>query len=142
VGGLARIYPPSNKKLVGGDLTSTLTRLAVRCDGHTLLFRATSHMRLRARVKYTSSTLISGKGAAGPSSLHTTLEGPNILDECKMDVESTWILSYMASNGPCFMITWIIFIYKPSLGDRPNTKLGDHGTLHAHNHWFILFNHV
>jgi hypothetical protein len=37
--------------------------------------RATSHMRLRARDIYTSSTLIGGKGGAGPSSLYTTLEG-------------------------------------------------------------------
>jgi len=37
--------------------------------------RATSHTRLRARDHYTSSTLIGGKGSAGPSSLHTTLEG-------------------------------------------------------------------
>jgi hypothetical protein len=38
--------------------------------------RATSHTRLRSRDHYTSSTLIGGKGGAGPSSLHTTLEGP------------------------------------------------------------------
>ena len=38
--------------------------------------RATSHTRLRACDHYTSSTLIGGKGGAGPSSLHTTLEGP------------------------------------------------------------------
>ena len=33
--------------------------------------RATSHMRLRARDTYTSSTLIGGKGGAGPSSSFT-----------------------------------------------------------------------
>jgi hypothetical protein len=33
--------------------------------------RATSHARLRARDHCTSSTLIGGKGGAGPSSLHT-----------------------------------------------------------------------
>ena len=38
--------------------------------------RATSHTILRAHDHNTSSTLIGGKGAAGPSSLHTTLEGP------------------------------------------------------------------
>ena len=38
--------------------------------------RATSHTRLRARDPYTSSTLTGGKGGAGPSSLHTALEGP------------------------------------------------------------------
>jgi hypothetical protein len=41
-----------------------------------MMFRATSHTRLRARDQYTSSTLIGGKGKAGLSSLHTTLEGP------------------------------------------------------------------
>ena len=41
------------------------------------VLRATSHTRLRARDHCTSSTLIGGKGGAGPSSLlHTTLEGP------------------------------------------------------------------
>jgi hypothetical protein len=33
-------------------------------------------LRLRARDHYTSSTLIGGKGGAGPSSLHAKLEGP------------------------------------------------------------------
>ena len=40
-----------------------------------MVVRATSHTRLRARDHHTSSTLIGGKGGAGPSSLHTTLEG-------------------------------------------------------------------
>jgi hypothetical protein len=31
---------------------------------------------------------------------------------------------------------------KPPFGGRPNTKLEDHGTPNAHNHWFILFYHV
>ena len=38
--------------------------------------RVISHMRLRTRGHYTLSTLIGGKGRAGPNSLHTTLEGP------------------------------------------------------------------
>ena len=38
--------------------------------------RATSHKKLRACDHFTSSTLIGGKGGAGPSSLYTTLEGP------------------------------------------------------------------
>jgi hypothetical protein len=41
-----------------------------------VILRATRHTRLRARDHYNSSTLIDGKGGAGPSSLHTTLEGP------------------------------------------------------------------
>jgi hypothetical protein len=44
-------------------------------EGHTIL-RATSHTRLRAHDHYTSSTLIGGKGIAGPRSLDTTLDGP------------------------------------------------------------------
>jgi hypothetical protein len=43
-------------------------------EGFTLW--ATSHTRLRACDHYTSSTLIGGKGRAGPSLLHTMLEGP------------------------------------------------------------------
>jgi hypothetical protein len=33
-------------------------------------------VRLRACDHYTSSTLVGGKGGAGPSSLHTTLKRP------------------------------------------------------------------
>ena len=38
---------------------------------------ATSHTRLKARDHYTpsTSTLIGGKGGAGPSLFHTTFEG-------------------------------------------------------------------
>ena len=47
--------------------------------------------RPRARDHYTSSTLIGGEGGAGPSSLHTMLEGPTeYICECKMDVKFTW----------------------------------------------------
>ena len=38
---------------------------------HGLCIRVTSHTRLRAHDHYTSSTLIGGKGGAGPGSLHT-----------------------------------------------------------------------
>jgi hypothetical protein len=41
-----------------------------------IILRVTSHMRPRAHVQYTSSTLIGGKGGAGPGSLSSTLEGP------------------------------------------------------------------
>ena len=40
------------------------------------VYSGPSHMRLRARDHYTSNALISGKGGANPSSLHTMLEGP------------------------------------------------------------------
>ena len=60
-----------------------------------LVLRATSHTRLRAHDHYTSSTLIGGKGGAGPSSLHSTLEGPTEhICECNMDVKSTWISTW------------------------------------------------
>ena len=74
------------------------------------LFRATSHTRLSARDHHTSSTLIGGKGGAGPSLIHTTtLEGPTeyiseLQDRCKVYMDP-----YMARNGSCFMDTWIIF---------------------------------
>jgi hypothetical protein len=59
--------------------------------------RATSHTGLRACDHYSSSTLIGGKGGAGLSSLHTTLEGPTGMwtqDGCEVYMDS-----YMASNG-------------------------------------------
>ena len=34
------------------------------------------------------------------------------------------------------------YFQKPPLGDRLNTKPGDHGTPNAHNRWFILFYHA
>jgi hypothetical protein len=57
-------------------------------------------------------------------------------DGCKVYMDS-----YMASNGSCFMVTWIIF-KQPPLRGKPNTKPEDHGTLNAHNHWSSLFYHV
>ena len=60
--------PPSHDGYVSAIAISPKTE-------HTI--RATSHTRLRAHDHYTSSTLIGGKGGAGPSSLHTTLEGPS-----------------------------------------------------------------
>ena len=47
--------------------------------------RVTSHARLRARDRYTSSTLVGGKGGAGPGSLHIALEGPMEY------VNATWV---------------------------------------------------
>ena len=35
-----------------------------------------------------------------------------------------------------------VYFQKPPLGDRPNTKLGDHGILNVHNRWFLLFYNV
>ena len=47
--------------------------------------------------------------------------------------------SYMESNGSCSMVTWT-YLQKPSLGGRPNTRLGDHGTRDAHNHCLFYSN--
>jgi hypothetical protein len=69
--------------------------------------RANSHTRLRAHDYCTSSTLIGGKGGAGPSLLHTMLRDRQNMwmqNGCKVYMDS-----YMASNKSCFMVTWIIF---------------------------------
>ena len=61
---------------------------------------------LRAHDHHTSSTLIGGKGGATPSSLHTTLEGPDQrVCECKMDIKSTWIPTWYQMDH----VTWTIF---------------------------------
>jgi late competence protein required for DNA uptake (superfamily II DNA/RNA helicase) len=52
---------------------SPLSKCLTRGSAH---LRVTSHTRLRAHDHYTASTLIGGKGRAGRSSLHNTLEGP------------------------------------------------------------------
>jgi hypothetical protein len=45
-------------------------------------------------------------------------------------------------------IEWIVYhghldcFQNPPLGGRLNTKPGDHGTLNAHDCWFILFRDV
>ena len=101
-----------------------------------LRLRATSQPRLRARERYFSSTLIGGKGGAGPSSLPHYLEGPTEY------VNARWKLNLREFLRG---IKWIIFrghldyIQKPPLGGSPNTKPGDHGTPNAHDPWFILF---
>jgi hypothetical protein len=55
--------------------------------------RATSHTRLRAHDRYTSSTLIGGKGKAGPSVLHTTPKGP-----MEYSIKRTWTGSAFSTN--------------------------------------------
>jgi hypothetical protein len=96
-------------------------------------------MRLRARDHFTSSTLIGGKGGAGPSSLHNTPEGlTEYVNARRME----------SLHGFLHGIQWIVFhghsdhSQKPLLGGRANTKPGDHGTPNTHNRWFILLYHV
>ena len=72
-------------------------------------------MRLRDRDHYISSTLIGGKGGAGPSLLHITLEGPTEY------VIARWMESIHGFLGG---IGWIMFhgyldyFQKPPLGGR------------------------
>ena len=47
------------------------------------------------------------KRRAHPSSLHTTLEGPTEYVNARW--RKVYTDFYMASNGSCFMVTWIIF---------------------------------
>ena len=56
-------------------------------------------------------------------------------DGCKVYMDS-----YMASNGPCFMVT--LLFSKTPFGGRPNAKPGDQGPPNAHNRWSVLFYHV
>ena len=98
-------------------------------------------MGLRACDHYTSSTLVGGKGGAGPSSLHTTLEGPMEDVNATRWMQKVYKVFYMAFNGPCFTVTWTIF-KNDFLGGRPNTKSGDRGTPKAHNRRFILSHHA
>ena len=50
-----------------------ICELSYFIDYRCLNLGATSHKRLRARDHHTSTTLIGGKGGAGPNSFHTTL---------------------------------------------------------------------
>jgi hypothetical protein len=77
----------------------------------------------------------------GPSSLPTKLG--------LRDQRSMWMQDGCKSlHGFLHGIEWIMFhghldyFPKPPLGGRPNTKPGDHGTLDAHNRWFVLLYYV
>ena len=80
-GNISLMQPPVRSKEVCTSLRSPALKLRrlqkIIPMGKTFLgVRATSHTRLRAHDRYTSSTLIGGEGGAGPGLLHTTLEGP------------------------------------------------------------------
>jgi hypothetical protein len=70
---------------------------------------------------------------------HTTLEGPTEYVNARwMHSNTVYMDSYMALNGSCFTVTWIVFknhLLKVGLTQNP----GDHGTPNAHNYWFVLF---
>ena len=97
-------------------------------------------MRLRACDHCTSSTLIGGKGGAAPSLLHTTLEGP------MENVDARWMPSlhgFLRGTESVMFHGHLDYFQKPPFGGRLNTKSSrDHGTLNAHNCWFILFYRV
>ena len=95
--------------------------------GTYLKLRATSHTRLRACDHYTPSTLISEKGGASPTLLHTTLEGP--VCECKMDFS---LHVFLHGIKRIMFHGHLEYFQKPFLGGMPNTKPGDHGTSNAH----------
>ena len=75
---------------------------------------------LSTRDHYTSSTRIGGKGGAGPSLLHTSLEGPTEY------VNIIWMSSL---HGFLHGTKWIMchghldYFQKPTLGGRPNSWL-------------------
>jgi hypothetical protein len=96
------------------------------------LGRATSHTRLRARDHYSSSTLIGGKGRAGPSSLHATLGGR---DQRSMWVQDGW----WSLRGFLHGINRIVFHGYLDCFQKPS---GDNGIPNVHNCWFILFYHT
>ena len=93
-------------------------------------FRATS------RTRNTSNTLIGVSGGAGPSSLHTTLEGPTEY------VDTRWMydLHGFLHGIKWIMVTWTIFRnYLLEVGLTQNLETMALRTL---THWLILFYHV
>ena len=99
--------PPCTPRLRLHRLTSI--DLVLRTwDPCELALKATSHMILRARDHYyTSSILIGGKGGAGPSSLHTHSRDQR--SKWMQNGYNVYMDSFMALNGSRFMIIWIIF---------------------------------
>jgi hypothetical protein len=72
--------------------------------------------------------------------------GTNGVCECKMDVKSTWILTWHHMDH----VSWSLGLSSKTTSlevgitqtGRSLHKPGDHGTPNVHNHWFILFYHV
>ena len=89
-----------------------------------------SHTRLRAHDHCTSGTLIGGKGGAGPSLLHSSLEGPTEY------VNARWMESL---HGFLHVIKRIMlhghldYFQRLVLGGRSNTKPEDHNTPDFHH---------
>ena len=83
--------------------------------------RVASHTRLRARDHYTSGT----------NGVYKWMQ-----DRCEVYMDFPHGIEWIMFHGH------LDYFQKPSLGCKPNTKPGDHGTPNAHNCWFILFDHV
>ena len=66
--------------------------------------------------------------------------GTNGVCEGKMDVKSTWIPTWHQVDH----VSWSLELFSKMSprGGRHNIKLGDQGTLNAHNHSFSPFYHV
>jgi hypothetical protein len=90
-----------------------------------MIQRATSHTRLRAHDHYTSHTPIGGKGGAGPSLLHTTLEGPTKY------VNTRWMKNL--HDIKCIMLHGHLDYFKIHLLEVGQHEIGNHGTPNAHN---------
>ena len=103
--------------------------------------RATSYTRLKPMTIALQALSLVGK--AEPVQVHFTLRLRN--QRRSMWMQDGWMWSL---HGFLHGIEWIMFhghldcFQKSPLGGKSNTKLGDHGTLNAHNCWFILFYHV
>ena len=102
-----------------------------------ITLRATSHIRLRAHDHCTSSTLIRGKAELVQFCFTLCLLRDQQRSMWMQDGCGVYMDSYMASNESCFP-GQLDYFQKPPLGDRPDTKSGDHGTPNAHNCWFNL----
>jgi hypothetical protein len=79
---------------------------------------------------------------AEPLHVHFTLHLRNqqsmwMQDGCKVHMDF-----YMASNGSCIMVTWIIFKNDLLEGGLTQNRESIYGTPNAHNRWFIPFYHV
>jgi hypothetical protein len=134
--GLQLFFLPLNSRFLDmeGQKLSEKTAL------HTTIHLGPLHTRrLRACGHYISSTLIGGKGGAGPSSLrHTTIKGPTEY------VNATWC--NVCLHGFLCGIKWIMFrghldyLKHHLLEVRRDTKpLEDLGTPNAHNHHLFYF---
>jgi len=114
-----------------------------------------THTRLRARDHYTSSTLIGGKGGAGPSSFCTTLEGPTEwVCECKMFIGGSIVVYDVMSFRGC-QRSYIVFWRGTILGEvsycsqtkpylMPLTCSScniTHTSLRARDHYLFKYSH-